>query len=92
MPLEKREIRMGDYVYEGVWSDYGEPLHSRWKWTLTNSGAICVLALITTLLACTQGRIWMILRRLVHKWVYRAAHRRGRTDGPTPLRATLSWT
>lgn len=84
MHLQTREIRMGDHFYEGVWSDYAEPLHSHWKWTLTNSGAICVLALMTTLLACTQGRVWILLRRLVHKWIHRAAAPSGENRRTNP--------
>ncbi|KAK5651123.1 hypothetical protein OQA88_13262 [Cercophora sp. LCS_1] len=84
MPLETKEIRMQDHVYEGIWIDHGEPMLSRCKWTVGNSEAICILALFTTLLSCTQGRAWVISRRLAHKWLYRAAAPSGENRRTNP--------
>ena len=82
---------MQDHVYKGIWIDHGEPIFSRWKWTLTNSEGICILALFTTLLTCTQGQAWIILRRLAHRWLYQAAAPPGenRRTNPSQGDATL---
>jgi hypothetical protein len=51
------------YIYQGVWSKWdGHP----WTtiWTVTNFSAIIIMGVITTLLAATQSRIWVIIRHL----------------------------
>lgn len=71
-------------VYEGVWKKYNEAALRRWIWTLKDSKALLVLASLTTLVAFTQTRAWVIIRYVIA--LRKGPVRLPDNNNPEPLR------
>lgn len=50
-----------NFVYQYVWRDHSLPAHKGWILTLKDNEAIAFLAMVTTIVAYTQSRSWLIL-------------------------------
>jgi hypothetical protein len=52
-------------VFHGIWERFDEPSFRRLKWTLTNTEALIVMALLTSLNALAQSESWEIIRCVI---------------------------
>jgi hypothetical protein len=52
-------------VYKGVWAMHSRPIYKRWIWTLEDGHALLALTSLAMLLAVTQTRAWILIRRFV---------------------------
>jgi hypothetical protein len=52
-------------VFHGVWERFDEPSFRRLKWTLTNTEAVIMMALLTSLIALAQSQSWEFIRYVI---------------------------